>query len=127
LLPIKRLRLCLVSLNRRGTRRARKVRLVWLEKVADRFRLGRKDRREAGSPLEASGYQTRRVNPLHIRHFSRSAGKLAKTDKIDAEMIAHFGQSLRPPVTLLPDAQTRELQALVTRRQQVVAIEKPSS
>ena len=74
------------------------------------------------SALEAAGYQTRRVNPLQIRHFSRAAGKLAKTDKIDAQMIAHFGQSLKPPVTLLPDAQTRELQALVTRRQQVVAM-----
>ncbi len=69
------------------------------------------------SALETAGYQTRRVNPLQIRHFSRAAGKLAKTDKIDAQMIAHFGQSLKPPVTLLPDAQTRELQALVTRRQ----------
>ena len=57
------------------------------------------------SALETAGYQTRRVNPLQIRHFARAAGKLAKTDKIDAEMIAHFGQSLQPPVTLLPDAQ----------------------
>jgi transposase len=74
------------------------------------------------SVLETAGYQTRRVNPLQIRHFAKAAGKLAKTDKIDAEIIAHFGQSLKPPVTLLPDAQTRELQALVTRRQQVVAM-----
>jgi transposase len=74
------------------------------------------------SELEAAGYQTRRVNPVQIRHFAKAAGKLAKTDRIDALMIAHFGQSLQPPVTLLPDAQTRELQALVTRRQQVVAM-----
>lgn len=72
--------------------------------------------------LEAAGYQTRRVNPVQIRHFAKASGKLAKTDRIDALMIAHFGQSLQPPVTLLPDAQTRELQALVTRRQQVVAM-----
>jgi transposase len=74
------------------------------------------------SELEAAGYQTRRVNPVQIRHFAKASGKLAKTDRIDALMIAHFGQSLQPPVTLLPDAQTRELQALVTRRQQVVAM-----
>jgi transposase len=74
------------------------------------------------SELEAAGYQTRRVNPIQIRHFAKASGKLAKTDRIDALMIAHFGQSLQPPVTLLPDAQTRELQALVTRRQQVVAM-----
>jgi transposase len=74
------------------------------------------------SELEIAGYQTRRVNPIQIRHFAKASGKLAKTDRIDALMIAHFGQSLHPPVTLLPDAQTRELQALVTRRQQVVAM-----
>jgi transposase len=74
------------------------------------------------SELEAAGYQTRRVNPVQIRHFAKASGKLAKTDRIDALMIAHFGQSLQPPVTLLPDGQTRELQALVTRRQQVVAM-----
>jgi transposase len=74
------------------------------------------------SELETAGYKTCRVNPVQIRHFAKAAGKLAKTDRIDAEMIAHFGQSLKPAVTLLPDAQTRELQALVTRRQQVVAM-----
>jgi transposase len=74
------------------------------------------------SELETAGYQPRRVNPVQIRHFAKASGKLAKTDRIDALMIAHFGQSLNPPVTLLPDAQTRELQALVTRRQQVVAM-----
>jgi transposase len=74
------------------------------------------------SELETAGYKTCRVNPVQIRHFAKAAGKLAKTDKIDAEMIAHFGQSLKPALTLLPDAQTRELQALVTRRQQVVAM-----
>jgi transposase len=47
-----------------------------------------------------------------LRQSSRAGErKLAKTDKIDAETIAHFGQSLQPPVTLLPDAQTKELQA----------------
>jgi transposase len=74
------------------------------------------------SELEAAGYQTRRVNPVQVRHFAKASGQLAKTDRIDALTIAHFGQSLQPPVTLLPDAQTRELQALVTRRQQVVAM-----
>lgn len=82
------------------------------------------------SELEAAGYQTRRVNPVQIRHcldalftsgdptsahrFAKAAGQLAKTDRIDALTSAHFGQSLQPAVTLLPDAQTRELQALVT-------------
>jgi transposase len=76
--------------------------------------------RSVMSALESADYPTRRVNPLQIRHFAKAAGKLAKTDRIDAAMIAHFGESLKPPVSLLPDAQTREFQALVTRRQQVV-------
>ncbi len=73
--------------------------------------------RSVMSALESAGYPTRRVNPLQFRHFAKAAGKLAKTDRIDAAMIAHFGESLKPPVTLLPDAHTREFQALVTRRQ----------
>jgi transposase len=74
------------------------------------------------SVLEAAGYPTRRVNPSRIRNFAKADGKLAKTDRLDAAMIAYFGQSLKPPITLLPDAVTREMQALVTRRQQVVAL-----
>lgn len=70
--------------------------------------------------LEAAGYETRRVNPTQVRHFAKSMGTRAKTDPIDAEMIARYGQSRQPGVTLLPDAMTREVQALVTRRQQVV-------
>ena len=72
--------------------------------------------------LEAAGYETRRVNPLQVRHFAKSMGKRAKTDSIDAEIIARYGQSRQPEVTLLPDALTRQMQALVTRRQQVVEL-----
>jgi transposase len=72
--------------------------------------------------LEAAGYQTSRVNPAQVRYFAKAAGKWAKTDCIDAQMLAHFGESLRPAVTVLPDAATREMQALVSRRQQVVAL-----
>lgn len=76
--------------------------------------------RSVMAELEAAGYETRRVNPLQVRHFAKSMGKRAKTDPIDAEMIARYGQSRQPEVTLLPDAPTREMQALVTRRQQLV-------
>jgi transposase len=74
------------------------------------------------SALESAGYQTSRVNPAQVRYFAKAAGKLAKTDRIDAQMLAHFGESLRPVTTPLPDALTREMQALVTRRQQVVGL-----
>jgi transposase len=78
--------------------------------------------RSVMSTLESAGYQTCRVNPLQVRHFAKATGKLVKTDRIDAQMLAHFGKTLTPEVTLLPDAQTQELQALVTRRQQVVEL-----
>jgi transposase len=74
------------------------------------------------SALESAGYQPSRVNPAQVRYFAKAAGKLAKTDRIDAQMLAHFGESLRPAVTLLPDTITREMQSLVTRRQQVVSL-----
>ncbi|MBW4527743.1 MAG: IS110 family transposase [Phormidium tanganyikae FI6-MK23] len=72
--------------------------------------------------LEAHGYETRRVNPAQVQHFAKAMGRLAKTDRIDAEMIARFGESRNPEVTRLPEATIRELQALVARRQQVVEL-----
>jgi transposase len=74
------------------------------------------------SALEAAGYPTRRVNPTQARYFAKAGGYLAKTDRLDAEVLAYFGLKLMPAITLLPDAQTRELQALVSRRQQVVEL-----
>jgi len=76
--------------------------------------------RSVMADLAASGYETRRVNPMQVRHFAKSMGKRAKTDTIDAVMIARYGQSRQPDVTELPDALTRQMQTLVTRRQQVV-------
>ncbi|MYE55333.1 MAG: IS110 family transposase [Chloroflexi bacterium] len=62
------------------------------------------------------------MNPRQIRDFARSVGRLAKTDTIDAEVIARFGQSVRPEPRLLADEETRQLKALVSRRSQVVAM-----
>ena len=59
------------------------------------------------------------MNPRQIRDFARSMGRLAKTDAIDAEVIARFGSALRPEPRILADEQSRELKALVTRRQQL--------
>lgn len=69
--------------------------------------------REAGLPACV-------VNPRQARDFKKSTGKLAKTDAVDAEALAHFGQAIRPPVRALPDAFVRELSALVARRRQLV-------
>ncbi len=60
------------------------------------------------------------VNPRQIRDFARATGRLAKTDRIDAAVIAHFAEAVRPPVRPLPDEQAHALDELVTRRRQVI-------
>lgn len=60
------------------------------------------------------------VNPRQARDFAKALGKLAKTDAIDAAVLAHFGEAVRPEPRPLPDAQTRELEALVMRRRQLL-------
>jgi len=60
------------------------------------------------------------VNPRQIRDFARATGRLAKTDRVDAAVIAHFAQAVRPPVRPLPNEQARLLDELVTRRRQVI-------
>ena len=60
------------------------------------------------------------VNPRHVRDFARAAGKLAKTDALDAQVLAHFAEAMHPEPRPLPDASTQELGALVARRRQLV-------
>lgn len=60
------------------------------------------------------------VNPRQVRQFARALGQLAKTDLIDADVLVQFGQHAQPEVRPLPDEQTRLLDALLTRRQQVL-------
>ena len=62
------------------------------------------------------------VNPRQVRDFAKATGKLAKTDSIDAQVLAHFGQAVRPTPRPLPDAQTQALEALLVRRRQVIAM-----
>jgi len=60
------------------------------------------------------------VNPRRVREYARSQGRLAKTDQIDARMIAEFGQSPRVPVRELPDAQGRQRMEWLARKRQLV-------
>lgn len=60
------------------------------------------------------------VNPRQVRDFAKAVGKLAKTDALDAMMLARFGEAVRPEPRPLPDAQTQELEALVVRRRQLL-------
>ena len=74
------------------------------------------------SELCAAGIDVAVVNPKKVRDFARAAGILAKTDKLDALVLARFGQSMRPQVHPLPDEAQQEVIELVDRRAQLVAM-----
>jgi transposase len=70
--------------------------------------------------LAAAGLPVAVVNPRQVRSFARAMSRLAKTDRLDAKVIAHFAEAVRPPVRPLPDEATRHLGALVARRRQLL-------
>ena len=62
------------------------------------------------------------VNPRQVRDFARATGKLAKTDALDAAVLAHFAEAVRPPARPLRDAETQVLNSLVARSHQVMTM-----
>lgn len=70
--------------------------------------------------LGAAGLPVVVINPVQIRAFAKAIGQRAKTDPIDAAVIAHFAEATRPQVRPLPDEATRLLADLVARRRQIV-------
>jgi transposase len=60
------------------------------------------------------------VNPAQVRHFAKAVGKRAKTDPIDAAVIAHFAEAVKPQLRALPDEAQRQLAELVARRRQII-------
>ena len=70
--------------------------------------------------LDAAGIPVRIVNPRQIRDFAKCIGKLAKTDKIDAKVIAMFANAIKPDPQKLPDEMESALKDLVMRRLQIV-------
>jgi len=60
------------------------------------------------------------INPRQVRDFARATGILAKTDRIDARILALFGLRLRPEIRPLPDQKAREMRNLLTRRRQII-------
>jgi len=62
------------------------------------------------------------VNPRQIRDFAKASGRLAKNDRIDAQVIAAFGQAIEPEIVRLPDEEARKLEELLVRRRQLVAM-----
>jgi len=69
----------------------------------------------AGLPLAV-------VNPSQVRHYAQALGKRAKTDPVDAEVIARFAEATRPEPRALPDEATQMLAELVTRRRQIITM-----
>lgn len=70
--------------------------------------------------LAAAGLPLAVVNPRQIRDFARAVGRLAKTDPLDAAVIAHFAEAVRPQARAVPDDASRALGELVARRRQIV-------
>lgn len=72
--------------------------------------------------LAACGLPLAVVNPRQIRDFARAVGRLAKTDPLDAAIIAQFAEAVRPQARMVPDQAARALGELVARRRQIVAM-----
>ena len=72
--------------------------------------------------LQQIGVPVAVVNPRNVRHFARSIGQLAKTDALDAQVLARYAASIRPQPCSLPDPDEESLRALVARRRQLVGM-----
>lgn len=70
--------------------------------------------------LVAEGFRVVIVNPRQVRDFAKATGKLAKTDRIDAKIIARFGEAIKPEPRPFKDEESQALTALITRRRQIV-------
>lgn len=78
--------------------------------------------RAVAGALAAAGLPVAVVNPRQVRAFAKATGRLAKTDALDAHVLAHFGAAVQPEPRPVPDAQAHALTALLARRRQVVAM-----
>ena len=74
------------------------------------------------SELAGQGLPVAVINPRQARDFAKATGQLAKTDAVDAAMLAAFARAIRPAVRPIKDADVRELDDLVTRRRQLIEI-----
>jgi transposase len=76
--------------------------------------------RELVAELATAGLPVVVVNPRQVRDFARATGRLAKTDQIDAAVLADFGLAIQPPQRPLPDEQTLQMREKLARRRQLV-------
>ena len=70
--------------------------------------------------LQVAGIPVAAINPRQARDFAKASGRLAKADRIDAEVRAHFAEAIRPEARPSPSAEVRALDALLSRRQQLL-------
>jgi len=70
--------------------------------------------------IAAAGIPVAVVNPRQVRDFAKAIGRLAKTDSVDAKVLARFAATIQPEARPLPDAHAMELEALIARRHQLV-------
>lgn len=73
--------------------------------------------------LAAAALPVAVVHPRQVRDFARGIGRQAKTDSLDAALLAYFGEVVQPPVKTLKDAETQELEALLQRRRQLLEMQ----
>jgi transposase len=72
------------------------------------------------SALAAEGLPVVIINPKQVRQFAGALNRQAKTDALDAQLIAHFAEAVKPEIRLLPDDQAQRFSELLTRRRQLV-------
>src|SRR5262245_32162419 len=77
---------------------------------------------DAVAAMLQAGLPAAVVNPRQARDFAKALGFLAKNDKIDAHVLAHFAESIRPPVRPLAEPEVRSLDAVMTRRRQLLGM-----
>jgi transposase len=75
-----------------------------------------------GSALHAAGLPVVVINPRQVRDFARALGQLAKTDRLDARVLAHYAAAIKPPLRPIKAKEQQELDALTGRRGQLVEI-----
>lgn len=76
--------------------------------------------RALATQLSAAGLPVRIVNPRLVRHFAKASGLLAKTDRLDAKVLVRFSQAMRPEPRALASEELQMLQALISRRRQLL-------
>ena len=74
------------------------------------------------SALHAAGLPIVVVNPRQVRDFAKALGQLAKTDRLDARVLAHFAAAIKPPLRPIKSKEEQELAALTGRRDQLVEL-----